>query len=261
MSLSWHQCVRKKLVLGCGRGEWCDVLQFIVVYWCWARSKVLPFWRWKRILIPNLEINSDISKIVLLLTLCVLKPCIVLFKFFGLSHNEEFYNLYASTNNITVVISSKQTMWAGYMSCTWYVRQSFEVLFRKAKSKRPFPGRSYGRYVMKLCTFHKVGLISWLTERLLTPQEILCSLKLGSHLLLAKSWIQTHFSQRPQMTATIFTFTPDDRNRYSFRNILQRTQENEKFPKYWFVWNSNWLCILDVSVFFREVWSPHGGGA
>jgi hypothetical protein len=45
---------------------------------------------------------------------------------------------------------------------------------------------------MKLCTFHKVAVIYCLPERLLTLQERLWFLMLGSNLLLMKSLMESN---------------------------------------------------------------------
>jgi hypothetical protein len=126
------------------------------------------------------------------------------------------------------------------------------VSFRKAENKRPF---SYLRVWndMKLCTFGKVSVISWLPERLLTPQERMWSLILGSHLLLMKSWIELTRSSGPKL---VNPFPPlhlmaetGTLSGTSFREL--KRMEN--------FWNTRW-CGIHTSYVFLVCVSLRGLG-
>jgi hypothetical protein len=51
-------------------------------------------------------------------------------------HNEEFHNLYASPNIITV-IKLRRMRWAGSVACRGEMKKAYKVLVGKREGKRP----------------------------------------------------------------------------------------------------------------------------
>jgi hypothetical protein len=59
-------------------------------------------------------------------------------------HNEEFHNLYSSTNVIRI-IKSKRTRWAGHVARRGELRNAYGISVGKPEGKRPL-GRSRFRW-------------------------------------------------------------------------------------------------------------------
>jgi hypothetical protein len=51
-------------------------------------------------------------------------------------HNEELHNLYASPN-IVWVIKSRRMRWVDHVACIGGMRNSYKILVRKSKGKKP----------------------------------------------------------------------------------------------------------------------------
>jgi hypothetical protein len=54
-------------------------------------------------------------------------------------HNEKLHNLYCS-QNITRMIKSRMTRWAGHVACMGEVRNAYKILARESEGKRPLGG-------------------------------------------------------------------------------------------------------------------------
>jgi len=57
-------------------------------------------------------------------------------------HNVELYNLYASTDIIRVMKSSR-VRWAGNVACVEKVRSAYKILIGKPEGKRPLRRRRH----------------------------------------------------------------------------------------------------------------------